>query len=148
MLRERKKGSSRGGIWQFSVRQLIVVATMIAVAIVLVANDPFLTAVFLLFIGPLLVRIGATPFTRLRAPGHVHWIVAVLQATFMFACVICLFQYLASYGRDWRTYVWLGLVSGVAIVFGCLAWAQSDAISASNVTRDESISSGDDPPAI
>src|SRR6476660_7526064 len=75
--------------FRFSMRAMFMMAALIAIAIVFVANYPFLTAMFLLFIGPLLVRIGVGPYVAAIAPQSVHWIVAVLQASYSFACGLC-----------------------------------------------------------
>lgn len=134
--------------FQVSLRGLLAVTALIAVAIVLVVNYPLLTAMFLLFIGPTLVRASATPYVRRWTTRHVHWIVAVLQATYIFAC--CFFLFLAPLARDWRPYAWLAVLSGVAVVCACLAWAQSHAVGASNrveriETAPDQVAIGDSP---
>src|SRR3954454_23309145 len=78
--------------FRFSLRLLLTAVCVIAVAIVFVVNYPFLTAMFLLFIGPLLIRIGVAPYVSAVAPRYVHWIVAVLQAGYSCACGLCLLR--------------------------------------------------------
>jgi hypothetical protein len=121
---------------------------MIAIAIAFVANYPFLTVVFLLFIGPLLIRTAVAPYVSTLARQHVYWIVAVLQACYSIGCGLCLLRLIPPSIPDWRVYTWLGLLSGTAIVCACLAWAQSNATSASKRGEAGAVDRRDDSPAI
>jgi hypothetical protein len=128
----------------FSLRALLSLSALIAVAIVFVANYPFLTAMFLLIIGPLLLRIGVAPYVSAIAPRYVHWIVAVLQVGYSCACGLCLLRVFPPSLPNGRVYIWLATLTAVPIVSVCLTWAHSNAVSASNRGGDEATGPSDD----
>jgi hypothetical protein len=90
---------------QFSLRSLLLLMAVLAIAVVLAANRPCTASVCLLVAGPFLIGRGM-PFACLHAPQQARWIMAGLVPAYSFACAsLCLsgIQNLANVACPRRT---------------------------------------------
>jgi len=108
--------------WQFTLRSLFILTTLVAAAIAIVANYPLIASVLLLFAGPFVIA-RAMVLVLTHWPRQARWAMAVLGAGYSFvSAYLCLRAFQFS-EIGWRMLLALGLLTSFGILCYWVAWS-------------------------